>query len=101
MRSTGVPTDWTCSAASIMEAPDWLRSGGVLIMETSRAQASATAQLLIEQGFSVRISRDSEVDATVAVAVANRLPRAIPAFAREGSRADAGFARENHEKAGD
>lgn len=51
-----------------VEASSWLRPDGALIMETSGDQAPVTAHILVEQGFSVRIVRDDEFEATVAVA---------------------------------
>lgn len=49
------------------DARSWLRSGGVVIAETSESQADATARLLRQHGFSVRLRRSAELDATVAV----------------------------------
>lgn len=49
-------------------AAGWLQPGGVLIMETSAPQAAATRQLLLDEGFSVRLRRSVELEATIAVA---------------------------------
>ncbi|HVZ22726.1 MAG TPA: hypothetical protein VG871_16750, partial [Vicinamibacterales bacterium] len=50
-------------------AREWLAPHGRLLIETSRRQASATAGILESAGFSVSITRDDDVDGTVAVGV--------------------------------
>lgn len=52
----------------VQGAREWLSSGGHVLIETSRRQASATAGLLEAAGFSASIVRDDEVAGTVAVA---------------------------------
>ncbi|MGN6742893.1 MAG: putative protein N(5)-glutamine methyltransferase [Amnibacterium sp.] len=48
-------------------APQWLAPGGAVLVETSEAQAPATAALLAAGGLAVSVERDDEVDGTVAV----------------------------------
>ncbi|MHA7984856.1 putative protein N(5)-glutamine methyltransferase [Rathayibacter sp. CAU 1779] len=48
-------------------ARGWLRSGGHLLIETSRRQASATAGILESAGFTVSIVHDDDVDGTAAI----------------------------------
>ena len=48
-------------------ATAWLRPGGRLLIETSRAQAPATAALMAGAGLDVEVVHDDEVDGTVAV----------------------------------
>lgn len=48
-------------------AAEWLRRGGHVLIETSRAQASATARILETVGFSVAVTRDDEIEGTAAV----------------------------------
>lgn len=50
-------------------APRWVRPGGSVLIETSERQAPVTAELLGHNGFDVRVVRDEELDATVAVGV--------------------------------
>lgn len=47
-------------------APAWLAPGGVVLIETGRAQAAATAALLARAGLDTEVVRDEEVDGTVA-----------------------------------
>lgn len=49
------------------EAAQWLRPGGVLLVETSRAQAAKTARTMAAVGLVTDVARDDNVDATVAV----------------------------------
>lgn len=49
----------------IGEAPRWLATGGVLLVETSLAQAPATAALMRQAGLSARVHRDDDVEGTV------------------------------------
>jgi release factor glutamine methyltransferase len=60
----------------IAEAPVWLAPGGVLLVETSRAQAPATAAAMRSAGLVPSVRRDPEIDATTAV---GRVPRLTPA----------------------
>ncbi len=53
------------------EAPQWLRSGGSLLIETSRAQAAGTAAAFLAAGLRPRITTCDALDATVVV---GRLP---------------------------
>jgi len=57
------------------EASGWLAPGGVVLIETSRGQADATAALLTAAGLEVVVERDEELDATVAVGRAARMGR--------------------------
>jgi len=50
-------------------AAAWLRPGGVLVVETSAAQAEGTGGLLAAAGFTARTVRDDLVDGTVVVGV--------------------------------
>ena len=49
-------------------APDWLRRSGALLIETSDAQAEGTAAATADAGFTSRIARDPDRDATVVIA---------------------------------
>ena len=49
-------------------APLWLRPGGYLLIETSGSQSRGTAALVTAAGFSAKIVRSEEHDATVVVA---------------------------------
>jgi len=57
------------------EAASWLSSVGVVLIETSRAQAEATAALLAEAGLEVAVEHDEEVDGTIAVGRSTRVER--------------------------
>ena len=48
-------------------APEWLRAGGHLIIETSERQARNTATIMSAAGFAVRIARSEELAGTVVV----------------------------------
>jgi release factor glutamine methyltransferase len=48
-------------------APDWLRPGGRLLLETGRAQAERTAGLMAAAGLSAYVVNDEAVDGTVVV----------------------------------
>jgi release factor glutamine methyltransferase len=50
------------------EAADWLTAGGSVVIETSRAQARATAQLFGRGGLATRVVTDDDLDATVVIA---------------------------------
>ena len=52
-------------------ASGWLRPGGVLLLESSRAQAPVTADLMRAAGLEPRVHEDDDIDGT---AVAGRLP---------------------------
>lgn len=56
-------------------AAGWLRPGGALVLETSRAQAKESAELLRRNHFTAAILRDDEIDAT---AVVGTLTEPIP-----------------------
>jgi release factor glutamine methyltransferase len=56
-------------------APDWLRSSGALLIETSEGQADATATAMADAGFAIRLARDSDRDATVVVGRVRRRNR--------------------------
>jgi release factor glutamine methyltransferase len=48
-------------------APEWLVSGGLLLVETGRRQAVLTAAAMEEQGLSARVVCDDHLDATVVI----------------------------------
>jgi release factor glutamine methyltransferase len=48
-------------------AADWLRPGGALFVETSRAQAAAAVAILSGSGLTARVEQDDDLDATVVV----------------------------------
>ena len=52
-----------------VEAPQWLRPGGVLLIETSVRQAPGTAAICAAAGLHPEIVRDDELDATAVRAV--------------------------------
>ncbi|MBT2555364.1 putative protein N(5)-glutamine methyltransferase [Arthrobacter sp. ISL-5] len=51
----------------IAQAPAWLRTGGHLLIETSRRQARQTAAAMAQGGLTPRIVRSEELDATVVI----------------------------------
>lgn len=51
------------------EARGWLRPGGALLIETSVAQADATAALMSRGGLDPRVEHDDDLDATVVIGV--------------------------------
>lgn len=51
----------------VAEAPQWLESGGKLVMETSQRQSAKTAELFSNHGFTTRVVRSDEMDATVVI----------------------------------
>jgi release factor glutamine methyltransferase len=53
------------------EAPEWLKPGGRLLIETSEEQSDVAAQFFAEHGLEPRVVRSDELDATV---VEGRLP---------------------------
>jgi release factor glutamine methyltransferase len=53
----------------IAGAPVWLRPGGRLMVETSRAQAPLTAALMEAAGLAVDVHTDEDVDGTVVTGV--------------------------------
>lgn len=48
-------------------ASRWLADGGAVLIETSEAQAAATAALLVAGGLTVSVEHDDDVDGTVAI----------------------------------
>ena len=48
-------------------AETWLAPGGHLLIETSRRQATRTAELVAQGGLVPRIIHDSKLDATVVI----------------------------------
>ncbi|MCH6472176.1 putative protein N(5)-glutamine methyltransferase [Sinomonas terrae] len=48
-------------------AGEWLAGGGWLLIETSRHQSRATAEMIVDAGFTARIVRDPEIGGTVVV----------------------------------
>ncbi|TFB94129.1 putative protein N(5)-glutamine methyltransferase [Cryobacterium sp. HLT2-28] len=48
-------------------ATDWLAAGGLLLIETSRAQAPGTAAILDRAGFAARVVTSAALGATVAI----------------------------------
>lgn len=53
-------------------APQWLAPGGSLLIETSRRQASRTAELFIRNGLTARVASSTKLDATVVIGTAVR-----------------------------
>jgi release factor glutamine methyltransferase len=51
----------------IAQAAAWLRSGGHLLIETSRRQAQQTAAAMAQGGLTPRIACSEELDATVVI----------------------------------
>jgi release factor glutamine methyltransferase len=51
----------------IAGAPSWLRPGGHVLVETSEDQAEAALHELRRAGFTPRLARDEELDATVVI----------------------------------
>ena len=49
------------------EAPQWLVSGGYLLVETSEIQAAQTFKIFTNSGLTTKIVRDEESDATVVI----------------------------------
>ncbi|MEH7096541.1 putative protein N(5)-glutamine methyltransferase [Neobacillus vireti] len=49
------------------EAPQWLASGGYLLVETSEMQAAKTFEIFANAGLTTKIARDQELDATVVI----------------------------------
>lgn len=49
------------------KAPNWLVSGGHLLIETSEMQGAKTFEIFVEAGLMTRIVRDEELDATVVI----------------------------------
>jgi release factor glutamine methyltransferase len=52
------------------DAADWLAAGGSVVIETSRHQAPATADLFARRGMAAVVVVDDDLDATVVVATA-------------------------------
>jgi release factor glutamine methyltransferase len=55
------------------DAGHWLAPAGVVLIETSRAQADATAALLAAAGLEVAVEHDEEVDGTIAIGRSGRM----------------------------
>ncbi|WP_307290723.1 putative protein N(5)-glutamine methyltransferase [Bacillus sp. SORGH_AS_0510] len=51
------------------EAPQWLVSGGHLLVETSERQSAQTLKIFSKAGLIARIARDEELDATVVIGI--------------------------------
>lgn len=51
----------------VAQARTWLRPGGLLLVETSRGQADATAELFASAGLAVTVETDDEIGGTVVV----------------------------------
>ena len=49
------------------QAPTWLTPGGHLLIETSSRQVPGTVELFTRGGFTARVARSPELDATVVV----------------------------------
>ena len=49
------------------QAPQWLRPGGHLVIETSRQQAPLTVEAMARHGFDTRVVRSDDLDATAAM----------------------------------
>jgi release factor glutamine methyltransferase len=49
------------------EAPQWLASGGQLLVETSKMQAAQTFEIFANAGLITKIARNEELDATVVI----------------------------------
>lgn len=49
------------------QAPDWLTTGGHLLIETSRTQAPRTAEAFTRNGLQAHVSTSDELDATVVI----------------------------------
>ena len=54
-------------------AADWLAPAGVVLIETSRAQAPATAALLAAAGLEVAVEHDDALDGTIAIGRSRRM----------------------------
>ncbi len=64
----GGPDGTDLQAAVFAAAATLLRPGGVVIVETSRAQAERTSQRAVDAGLSPSVGRDKKLGATVVVA---------------------------------
>ena len=62
-------------------ARDWLAPTGVLVLETSRAQAPATLALLSGAGLHPRLHLDEDLDATAATAASGASGASVPGAA--------------------
>jgi release factor glutamine methyltransferase len=51
------------------QAPRWLKSGGHLVIETSRRQATLTTAAVARHGFDTRVVTSSDLDATAVVGI--------------------------------
>jgi release factor glutamine methyltransferase len=61
----GGPDGLSVQRRVITEAPAWLATGGVLVVETSERQAAGTAGAMVAAGLATRVESDPELDATV------------------------------------
>ncbi|MBC7551029.1 MAG: putative protein N(5)-glutamine methyltransferase, partial [Cellulomonas sp.] len=52
---------------AVDQAPTWLTPGGHLLIETSSRQVPGTVELFMRGGFTARVARSPELDATVVV----------------------------------
>lgn len=52
----------------VAEAEPWLAASGVIVIETSRAQATRTVAIAAEAGFAAWVEADDDLDATAVVA---------------------------------
>jgi release factor glutamine methyltransferase len=60
------------------DAAGWLAPGGSVVIETSSIQAPVTADLFAQQGMTVRVVTDDDLDATVVVATAPEREPSVP-----------------------
>jgi release factor glutamine methyltransferase len=66
----GGPDGLAVQRRVIAEAPEWLRPGGHLVVETSVPQAPATAALFTTAGFAAHVHHDPGRDATAVLGTA-------------------------------
>lgn len=48
-------------------APDWLRAGGAVLVETSRTQATVLAEVFASHGLAARVATSEDLDATLVI----------------------------------
>ena len=65
-------------------APQWLRAGGRLLIETSEWQAPTLADVFARSGFATRVCRSPDLDATVVVGSLTGVGPRWPASGRAG-----------------
>nr|WP_211331738.1 putative protein N(5)-glutamine methyltransferase [Frondihabitans australicus] len=68
----GGPTGTELQRRIAETAPEWLRSEGVLAIETSERQSATTVAHLEANGFAARVVRDDDLDATVVTGALRR-----------------------------